>query len=61
MVHKTCQKVVSLGGTIAAEHGIGKIKKDFVRYQYPKELINAMKAVKYALDPNGIMAPGNMF
>ena len=61
VVHKTCQKVTSLGGTIAAEHGIGKIKKDFVRYQYPKELINAMKAVKHALDPNGIMAPGNMF
>ena len=61
VVHKTCQKVVSLGGTIAAEHGIGKIKKDFMKYQYPNSIINAMKAVKYSLDPNGIMAPGNLF
>ena len=61
VVHKTCQKVVSLGGTIAAEHGIGKIKKDFVKYQYPQTLINSMKALKYSLDPNGILAPGNIF
>ena len=61
VVHKTCQKVVSMGGTIAAEHGIGKIKKDFVKYQYPEPVINAMKSLKYSLDPNGIMAPGNMF
>ena len=61
VVHKTCQKAVSFGGTIAAEHGIGKIKKDFVRYYYPKSIINAMKSLKHALDPHGIMAPGNMF
>ena len=61
VVHKTCQKVTSLGGTIAAEHGIGKIKKDFVKYQYPESIINAMKSLKHSLDPNGILAPGNMF
>lgn len=61
VVHKTCQKVVLLGGTIAAEHGIGKIKRDFVKYQYPSSIINAMKAMKYSLDPNSIMAPGNIF
>jgi len=61
VVHKTCQKVVLLGGTIAAEHGIGKIKKDFVKYQYPIQIIDAMKALKHSLDPNGIMAPGNIF
>ena len=61
VVHKTCQKVVSLGGTIAAEHGIGKIKKDFVKYQYPKQLIDCMKSLKNSLDPNNILAPGNIF
>ena len=61
VVHKTCKKVVSLGGTIAAEHGIGKIKKDFVKYQYPEPIIDAMKALKMSLDPAGIMAPGNIF
>jgi len=61
VVHKTCQKVVSMNGTIAAEHGIGKIKKSFVKYQYPESIINAMKAMKHSLDPNGILAPGNIF
>jgi len=61
VVYKTCEKVVSLGGTIAAEHGIGKIKKELVKYQYPKPFIKAMQAVKQSLDPNGILAPGNIF
>lgn len=61
VVHKTCKKVTLLGGTIAAEHGIGKIKKDFVKYQYPNSIIKAMQAVKHSLDPNGILAPGNVF
>ena len=60
-VHKTCQRVVKIGGTIAAEHGIGKIKKDFVKYQYPQSIIDAMKSLKNSLDPKGILAPGNIF
>ncbi len=61
VVHKTCQRAVSVGGTIAAEHGIGKIKKDFIKYYYPKPILNAMEALKHSLDPNGIMSPGNIF
>ena len=61
VVHATCKKVATMGGTIAAEHGIGKIKKDFVKYQYPKQLIEAMRAVKISLDPNNILAPNNIF
>ncbi|MBI3307747.1 MAG: FAD-binding oxidoreductase [Candidatus Melainabacteria bacterium] len=61
VVHSTCKKVTTMGGTIAAEHGIGKIKKDFVKYQYPKQLIEAMRAVKISLDPNNILAPNNIF
>ncbi|MBI2996217.1 MAG: FAD-binding oxidoreductase [Candidatus Melainabacteria bacterium] len=61
VVYKTCERVVSLGGTIAAEHGIGKIKKDFLKYQYPKQIIDSMKALKCSLDPNEILATGNMF
>ena len=61
VVHKTCEKVVQLGGTIAAEHGIGKLKKDFVRYQYPRSIVDAMRTLKHSLDPNWIMARGNIF
>ena len=61
VVHKTCQKVVSMNGTIAGEHGIGKVKKTFLKYQYPPQIINAMKSLKHSLDPNGILAKGNIF
>ncbi len=54
------KKAVSLGGTVSAEHGIGKLKKEYLLIQYPKEAIDEMKSIKYALDPKGIVNPGNM-
>ena len=58
---KFAKKAVSLGGTISAEHGIGKIKKDFFPIMFSQEKINAMKAVKIALDPRLMINPGDMF
>ncbi len=50
--------VHSLGGSVAAEHGIGRLKvADLERYGDPVKLA-AMRAVKRALDPAGIMNPG---
>ena len=50
--------VVSFGGSISAEHGIGRLKRDdLVRYGDPARLA-AMRAIKLALDPAGIMNPG---
>ena len=47
-----------LGGSVAAEHGIGRIKVgDLERYADPVKL-DAMRAVKAALDPLGILNPG---
>ena len=47
-----------LGGSIAAEHGIGRIKAgELIRYADPAK-IAAMRAIKAALDPQGIMNPG---
>jgi FAD/FMN-containing dehydrogenase len=46
------------GGSISAEHGIGRLKReDLVRYGDPAKL-TAMRAIKAALDPLGIMNPG---
>lgn len=55
------KKVVSLGGTISAEHGVGKIKKDFFSVMFSQEIINQMKAVKISLDPGLMLNPGDMF
>ncbi|PWE33320.1 hydroxyacid dehydrogenase [Maritimibacter sp. 55A14] len=49
-----------LGGSVAAEHGIGRLKvEDLERYGDPAKLA-AMRAIKAALDPAGIMNPGAM-
>jgi len=50
--------VDELGGSISAEHGIGRLKTaDLEKYGDPAKLA-AMRAIKAALDPNGIMNPG---
>jgi FAD/FMN-containing dehydrogenase len=46
------------GGSISAEHGIGRMKTgDLVKYADPTKLA-AMRAIKMALDPRGILNPG---
>ena len=50
--------VHEVGGSISAEHGIGRLKvDDLERYGDPAKLA-AMRAIKAALDPHGIMNPG---
>jgi D-lactate dehydrogenase (cytochrome) len=52
--------VESLGGSISAEHGIGRLKAaEFARRADPVELA-VMHEVKRALDPKGIMNPGKV-
>jgi FAD/FMN-containing dehydrogenase len=47
-----------MGGSVSAEHGIGRLKVDDMRrYGDPAKLV-AMRAIKDALDPHGIMNPG---
>lgn len=50
--------VDAMGGSVSAEHGIGRLKvEDLERYGDPAKL-SAMRAIKAALDPKGIMNPG---
>jgi FAD/FMN-containing dehydrogenase len=52
--------VVSLGGAISAEHGIGLLRRDeLAHYAAPLEL-EMMRKVKAALDPHGLMNPGKV-
>ena len=55
------KNVVALGGAISGEHGIGLAKTPFLRLQHSAAAIGAMRAVKQALDPKGILNPGKMF
>ncbi len=55
------QKAVEFGGTIAAEHGLGKRKRAYLGYQYTPEQIEAMRAVKKRLDPYWLLGRGTLF
>ena len=61
VVEETLRVVIAHGGTIAAEHGIGKIKKRFLPMQMRERQFAAMRALKHALDPAGVLAPGNLW
>ena len=60
-IKKLMQKVVDLGGAITGEHGIGLAKAPFMPMQHSRAEIAAMRAVKNALDPQGILNPGKIF
>jgi FAD/FMN-containing dehydrogenase len=47
-------------GSISAEHGIGLLKKSFLGFSRSPAELEAMRAVKRALDPNGILNPGKI-
>jgi FAD/FMN-containing dehydrogenase len=57
---RTQKLVIGMGGTVAAEHGIGKIKRRWLPFQMNQLQISMMTAVKRELDPLGILAPGNI-
>lgn len=49
---------LALGGTITGEHGIGSEKRRQMRQRFSPTEIAAMRAVKVAFDPNGLLNPG---
>lgn len=55
------RQAVSLGGTVSAEHGLGKRKAHLLALQYAPEQIAAMKDVKRRLDPEWLLNRGNLF
>ena len=52
--------VAAMGGLISAEHGIGTLKRDWLELSRGSGDIAALRAVKAALDPNGILNPGKV-
>lgn len=61
VVEKTLREVIRMGGTVAAEHGIGKLKRKWLPLQMSETQLRIMRALKHELDPLGILSPGNVF
>lgn len=55
------RKAVELGGTVSAEHGLGKRKAHLLELQYTAAEIEVMKDVKRRLDPQWLLNRGNLF
>ena len=55
------ERAVQLGGTISAEHGVGKLKREYLRTLYGDEALRQMAALKRAFDRAGILGRGNIF
>lgn len=51
---------LALGGTLSGEHGIGLAKRDFMAQAFTPATLAAMRAIKQALDPDGILNPGKV-
>ena len=52
--------VVELGGTVGAEHGLGKRKAHLLSVQYKPDVVESMRAVKRRLDPQGLLGAGTL-
>lgn len=59
--NRLVDKALSLGGTISAEHGVGKLKTSYLVKMYGQEAIEGMRRLKLGLDPDGILGVGTMF
>ncbi|GAC58961.1 putative FAD-linked oxidase [Gordonia hirsuta DSM 44140 = NBRC 16056] len=51
---------VSMGGTITGEHGVGRLKKGWLRAQLGDDALELTTTIKQALDPQGMLNPGVM-
>jgi len=55
------KQVVAMGGSVSAEHGIGKNKTEFLKLMHGDDGIREMQKFKHLFDPAGLLNPGNLF
>jgi FAD/FMN-containing dehydrogenase len=61
LLREFAAQAVKLGGTVSAEHGLGKRKAGLLALQYTPEQIDAMRAVKRRFDPQELLGRGTLF
>lgn len=61
LLKEFAMEAVRLGGTVSAEHGLGKRKAGLLSLQYAPEHIEAMMEVKRRLDPHWLLGRGTLF
>jgi FAD/FMN-containing dehydrogenase len=61
LVKEFAVHAVELGGTVSAEHGLGRRKAALLKLQYSEDEIEMMRAVKRRLDPGWLLGRGTLF
>jgi D-lactate dehydrogenase (cytochrome) len=59
-IERLAERALVMEGTCTGEHGIGEGKKHFLEAEHGRAAVDAMRAIKLALDPHGIMNPGKI-
>jgi glycolate oxidase len=54
------QAALDLGGTVTGEHGIGSARREWLEAQRGPDAVRVMRAIKAALDPQGLLNPGRV-
>jgi glycolate oxidase len=60
-IREIFELVVSLGGTLSGEHGIGLVQQPYMDIKFPEFQLELMRKIKTAFDPKGILNPGKIF
>jgi len=60
-IERLAERSLAMEGTCTGEHGIGQGKKQFLEPEHGAAAVDAMRAIKSALDPGNIMNPGKIF
>jgi len=60
VVNEIIEIGISLGGSISGEHGIGIVKKDFMKKMYSAEYLSLLKSIKNVFDVKNILNPGKV-
>lgn len=61
LYNKWADKIIKMGGTVSAEHGIGKLKANLLTKMFKEKGITEMKALKQVFDPENRLNVGNLF
>lgn len=56
-----CESAILIGGTFSAEHGVGKLKKHYLKMMMGESNVSFMRDVKKLFDPNYVLGRGNLF
>ncbi len=55
------ERAIEMGGTCTGEHGVGRGKRKYLASEHGEESVEAMRAIKRALDPKDTLNPGKIF